>query len=818
MKNIYLTVWALLASVGASAADGIVIDGNEYPVDTLIERQVGPGTTYMRLRLPSYPLNVNMLRVDMNDPNVRVETTQANEVLFGTERLVAAAERQSSPGHRAVAGANGNFWCVSQSYPYSDFLVGTTFNANLRNGKILTETNCAANQWDRGPEYIGEIGITPDGRVFSDHFRWVGTVTSDAMGSQSIQGSNKLVHADEIVMFNSYYGTANTMKCADLVWRDGSNRWGYDLVHGVATEVYLRMVPGQKWSAGGDIAFEVVSVADDTDMGTVGDHDLVLVGRDSRREALRKLSAGDRVTLNYSWTTLDGTPIEFENMIGGNGTVMIDGELTELNTISENCALLYSKTGYGASADHKTLYIIVIDKSTDPVYGTSAGCTSAVMCQIARHYGCSNLTNFDSGGSAQMFVTDRIVNTTTESNPRAVANGMLVYATSPDDDVITRLEFADRTISVPTYAAIAPTILGYNKYGALISLDVEGVTFNADASIGTVNADATKFVAGSEAASGMLTASLGGVSVSKRIDVVEAPFAFAIPYMIVNLKPEPLMMQSVVGGETFTYRPENVEWTISDYTTEVAPVAIDADGSIVAVCEGTATVTARIGDRTAQAQVSAEFFTENSVWEYIEAGPVNPADWKITKSGTSTPVMTAGGTDGYDFDLEFNVTSARGPRVTVSKDIRLHATPLWITAHIESDQPLSGVTLTFLCANSNRTKSVPMERANSYYLAGYLGDLDEEGHIIDTDRAIYPITFKSLQFTPTNTGEHHIKVKDLMVANDIYLGTTDITVDAPDGPERWYNLSGIPVDHTRALAPGIYIRRHGHTATTVLIK
>lgn len=818
MNKLTLLLCGVLTSATASAADCIIIDGNEYPVDTLIERQVGPGTTYMRLRLPSYPLNVNMLRVDMTDPNVRVETTQANEALFGTERLVAAAERQSAPGHRAVAGANGNFWCVSQSYPYSDFLVGTTFNANLRNGVIITETNCAADQWDRGPEYIGELGITPDGRVFSDHFRWVGTATSESMGAQAIQGANKVVHADEIVMFNSYYGKTNTMKCADWVWRDTSNRWGFDLVHGVATEVYLRIVPGQKWSAGGDIAFEVVSVVDDTDMGTMGDHDLVLVGRDSRRDALRKLTPGDRVTLNYAWTTLDGTPIEFENMIGGNGLVMANGELTELNTISENCALLYSKTGYGASADHKTLYIFVIDKSTDPVYGTSAGCTSAVMCQIARHYGCANLNNFDSGGSAQMFVTDRIVNTTTESNPRAVANGMLVYATSPDDDAITRLEFAERTIAVPTYAAIAPTMLGYNKYGALVSTNVEGVTFSADPAIGATNADGSKFVAGSSAATGILTATLNGVSVSKTIEVVEAEFAFRIPYMIVDKKEEPLMMTSVVGGETFTYRPENVEWSVTDYTTEEAPVAIDSEGNIVAVCEGTATVTATIGDRSASARVSAEFLNDHVVAEMIEAGPVNPADWKITKAATSAPVMTAHESDSYDFDLDFNVTSARGPRVTVAKDIRLHALPLFITAIIECDKPLSDITLTFLCANSSRTTSVKMHPEPNNYYWGYMGDMVNDVVADKTDRAIYPLTFKSLQFTPEGTGEHHITVRNLENAYDIIAGIEDVITDAPDGPECWYNLSGIPVDHTRDLAPGLYIRRQGHISEKVLIQ
>lgn len=93
--------------------------------------------------------------------------------------------------------------------------------------------------------------------------------------------------------------------------------------------------------------------------------------------------------------------------------------------------MIYSRTGYGCSEDGKTLYIIVIDKSTDPTYGTSAGCNTATMCEIARYFGCYNMANFDAGGSAEMMVEGAIINTTTESTPRAVANGMMIFSVNP---------------------------------------------------------------------------------------------------------------------------------------------------------------------------------------------------------------------------------------------------------------------------------------------------------------------------------------------------------------------------------------------------
>ncbi len=113
--------------------------------------------------------------------------------------------------------------------------------------------------------------------------------------------------------------------------------------------------------------------------------------------------------------------------IGGNAVVMRKGELTEHNYNEDYNSMVYSRTAYGCSEDGKTLYMIVIDKSTDPVYGKSAGCPTSVMCEIAKHFGCWNMSNFDAGGSAEMMIDYEIVNKTAEATPRPVANGWMVF-------------------------------------------------------------------------------------------------------------------------------------------------------------------------------------------------------------------------------------------------------------------------------------------------------------------------------------------------------------------------------------------------------
>ena len=794
------------------SATPIVIDGQEYAVDTLELHQVGPGTQWMRLRLPGYPLNVNLLTVDLNDPNVRIETTQANEQLFGTERLVDAAKRQTAPGHTAIAGANGNFWCVSQSYPYSEMLLGTTFNANLRNGKILTETNCHADQWDTGPARIGEIGITPDGRAFSDHFKWQGVIKLGDGSEAVIHGANKVVRDDELVMINSYFGPVTPFKPADMVWREGSGRWGFDKRPGVSTEVYLKLADGSNWSAGRDIEFEVVSKRTDAGDGTLGQADLALVARGNSKAFLDKLEPGQKIKLNYAWTTMDGQPIEFDNMIGGNGQVMIDGELTSVCQESENCALVYSKTGYGASADHKKFYIIVIDKSTDSRYGGSSGCTSAVMCQIARHYGCANMTNLDSGGSAQMFVLDKIQNTTTESSPRAVANGMMVYSVAPVDEAIARIEFYDRAISLPTMATTTPVVWGYNKYGHLVTTDLQGVTFSVDSSVGSTASDGTIVVAGTVGAKSILTANYQGLTASVPFEVIEAPFAFLSENIVTDSNEEPIFFKSTVAGTDYVYEPVNVEWGIETLEGEGQVVAID--GSMMkGLSNGKVKVTADMGGRQASAIIRVQL--PEAEYMSLMNTAINPDDWKISRTSVKTATITPIGSQG-GFRLNYNVSSARGPKVTVARDMELWGCPKAFSLDLDpGESGLVSVAVTVLPANSNRTVTMTLEPDSDH--AGFLTVPLYEG---ERDLTFFPVTLKNIQFVPASkTGEYSVDVRTLGTRYDMTNAVENIECDVVGDSEaetEWFDMRGVKVNPAN-LAPGIYVRKQGEKTSKIVV-
>lgn len=518
LLSVVLLFSAVLSALSQRGADSILIEGKAYAVDTLIERQLGPGTVYRRLRLPDYPLNVNMITADVTDPSVRVETTQAHDSLFKTERLVEAAERRSRPGHKAIGGGNANFWCVSVNYPYSELLLARTFNANVCNGEVITETNCDMDQWDNGPLQNGEFGIGEDGLAYSGHHLWQAVLESRS-DSCRVAGVNKVCYDNEAVVYNRYYGNDRPFRCADIVTRDGG-RMGFDTVSRAATEVLMSLADGQRWSAGRPMRFVVGEVRDNAGSGTLGSYDLAIVGRGDRRDMLRALKPGSEVTFTCTWTGLDGISRTYENMVGGNAQVMSGGRLTRYCKDSGYCATAYSRCGYGASADHRTMYIVVIDKSVDPVYGRSAGCSSGVMSEIARHYGCSDMTSVDAGGSAQMLAMGRIVNKTTEATPRPVANGILIFDESPEDGEVARIVFDERRITAAPGETVRPVVLAYNRYGSLITDDLRGVTLRCDSGLGSTSGET--FTAGAVPATGKITAVYKGLVTDVPAEVLAA--------------------------------------------------------------------------------------------------------------------------------------------------------------------------------------------------------------------------------------------------------------------------------------------------------
>lgn len=766
MKKALLLASSLFVISGLAQAESVTLGSDEYQIDRLIEREIGPGTTYLRLRLPDYPLNANVLMVDLTNPYNRIETTVAKESSRGTEGLVTAAQRQSSEGLRPIAAANANFWVVG-SHPEGPIWTGITRNVSLRNGKLITESNQHRDLWDGGTMRTGIVGISYDKSMYIDYCTSSISITNDKIGTAEVHQCNKGVWPDEIGMYNSHYGATTQFMPIN------ANSTSYIIEElNDATEVILDFDTDQQWVSAQDMTFEVKEVRTDAGRGTLGNHDLALVGRGDNRALLAQLAVGDKLTLNYSWTfDPNANPVtpQIENAIGGNALTLRNGELTEHNYNETYNSQVYSRTGYGTSADGKTLYVIVIDKSTDPVYGTSKGCGTDLMCTIAKHLGCWNMAAFDGGGSAEMMIDNQIINKTTEGTPRAVANGWMIYSIAPEDDnSVARLEFYDYELKQPIYASASPRVIAYNKYGAVVDYDYKDVTYSCSEGVGECLGNV--FTAGSTACSGTLTAHCGNVSVTKDIEIINAEVAIVSKNILIdNFRPFQLSVNAITADKTYAYDPTHLEWSVED--PDVA--SIDSDGVLRGLANGTTTITGTIGDFSTQSTVTVEIANAESI-------PFCPlAAWTV-KKGTGMSDLTVA--DDGTISFTFNKTNGYIDLSQTEEDF--YSLPDEAYATFTSTVPVAEIQVNILPASETRNINYKLQPETSW-AAGveHTVDLEIEKNV-DLDNILsYPLSLRRVRFTfetlSTNTGAQTFKLGGIFGRYKHFDGVQSVAIDEP---------------------------------------
>lgn len=760
----------------------------EYQLDTLISRDVGPGIHYLRLRLPEYPLNVNMLIMDLNNPYNRVETTTGQDFLTKTESLVTAANRQSRAGHNVIGGANGNFWCVSSQYPFADLITGVPFAGSMKDGKIITETNNFSDQWEatengNSPKRIGSVGISIDKKLYINRLRFGGIISSDKIGSCEIYQANKYHRENEYVIYNSFYGTTKKFQPAEQYTGDGGQQHFRVLEDSNSTEVMLTINEGQRWLAGRPMTCTVQEVRTNAGRGTLGSYDLAIVGFGTAGTNLAKLAVGDQVSVYYAWYTFNNSDYspkeipELEQLICGNAFVMEDGERNYRNFNESYNSQIYSRCAYGASADGKTLYVIVIDKSTDPVYGQSKGCNTNDMCWIAKHYGVSNLSSMDAGGSAQMLVDRKIVNKTTESSPRAVANGWFLYSIAPEDNQIARLEFDAVDLTCPPYSTFSPTILGYNQYGDLIDKDVKGYTLSCDPALGTC--DGSNFTANGDPMTANLTATLNGVSVTKPLTITDAQLQIRIkPQILTDVyRQYPMEVTATVGMEVFTYDPAAISWTVEDPTV----ASIDENGVLRGLKEGTTKVTGTIGKFVDETDVKVEV-SKSAQMAHVFGTSVKAVSG-ITNAAINNGVIT------------FTYGSPRSPYIQANDVLTLYSLPDRVTLHFNSSVELSFLEVDFRENGNDRTSMKKIYADANDTSVHFLPNTDYEVELPislvgdPADLIIYPLSVHAVKFnivsSSSNKGDQTINLYDVTAYYDNYDSSVE-AVGSDNGGVRIY--------------------------------
>ena len=744
-KTFLSLVLSLLACVSARA--DFVIDGTTYAVDTLVHRQVGPGMVNTIVRIPGYPLNVYVMEVDLNNPNNRIETTIGYNTVGRTEALANAYTRNRTATKRPVAGCNANFWVVSgNGAPWSSFQLGTPLGGVVRNDTSLVNDNTTWDWWNGGPERSAAAAITHDKTLVLGRIRWDGTITSDKLAQPlAYHNINRRAVAGDICLYGPNY--TRTREFEDD-WT-GFNERG----NNHTDNYYLTLAEGSGWANNAPMRFIIAGIVPDADRQTLGDYDACLtVTGDANKAAMAALAVGDEIEVTSGWTCLDddklGQRPDIENMVWGNAPIMHGGELLGRNYDETYNNQVYSRTCYGSSADGKHLYLLVIDKATSPLYGQSAGCPTAVACQILQQM-CPDVTeivNMDAGGSAEMMLFGKIINTTTEGNPRAVACGWLVEAVGEEDNEVASIAFDLHRIDLPQYSTATPRILGYNSIGELVDEDVQGVTLSCDPSLGTTSGNT--FKAGGDVTGGVLMATLGEMTATVPVRIIAAQPAITLHPILIDGRDYPIEVTATVNANTYYYDPATLDWNIGD--GEVVAVT---DGVLHGLKAGTTTLACEVGEYSDDTQVTVEISSAPYLYQPWDG-------WSFKGAGAKNITI-----DEATGVISYTYSTNRAPYLQMTKDITLYSLPDTVGLTFNSTMPINYVQIDArnrYYTTSNFLKIDPVE--GGAFEAGkdytILLDLNALGGA--DNLGTYPLTIKNIKFTLDKNGtvgDHTLALK-----------------------------------------------------------
>jgi hypothetical protein len=151
---------------------------------------VGPGVKYHSVKKGD-PYNIKILEIDISNPNIKIETVLARDVLgTGFERTSSMAIRSNSNGHYVLGAINADFFGISTpTDPYSFLGSSMVQNYEFNQGKYSARTS---------------FGLTENKTPLFNILTFTGKVKAKNNKTIDITNVNQVRVTNSMVLYNKY--------------------------------------------------------------------------------------------------------------------------------------------------------------------------------------------------------------------------------------------------------------------------------------------------------------------------------------------------------------------------------------------------------------------------------------------------------------------------------------------------------------------------------------------------------------------------------------------------------------------------------------
>jgi exopolysaccharide biosynthesis protein len=601
-----LVIVTILLCISFSTANG---NTNSIIYDIITKEIVTSGVTYEKISrfTDAGWRNINVLRVDLDNQNVRVDTLSNTESIQKLANVKTLAETNG-----AIAAINASFfnWMTEAGYGYADGPV-------VQSGKIISSDR----EYNRYNDSMGTFSISNLNEAMYNFWK-------TDMEIIAPNGASSIVFKYNKPNLDNY----NTIAIYDRKWMlnsPGSSPESPNIVEMLVNEN------------------KVVEIRRGLPSTEIPENGYVVVGNgDNANFLAHNFNRGDLVTFNIS-TTPDWS--ETKMAVTGSAILVKDGSIpSKFSYVSGDTNGKRARTAIGSSRSGKELIMVTVDERQ------SLGMPLTELADLMISLGAYNALNLDGGGSTTMAVRERgksninIVNRPSDGSPRRVSTAIGVFSVFPTGALDGfDIDTVDTNIFVNTSREFS--LIGYDKYFNPVQIKDAEIKWSVEGLEGDF--ENNTFYPTSEG-EGTITATIGNISSSIDIRVLGNPSKLILNTRTLNITKGSTYSFMVKGtdknGYTAPINPEDVNWSVSGSIGDVVDSVFAAKNS------GVGTIDAFIEDVHTYCAVSVgeeysvvidEFENQNGT--FASSPSETPGSYeisnKVKKEGNSSGKLT------YDF-------------------------------------------------------------------------------------------------------------------------------------------------------------------------
>lgn len=516
------------------------------------EQRLGIGINHQEIKDDSYlntgdPQRINIVKANLNEPNVQFKTTKALDRVLELERLSSQAEQEMTKNdYNFVAGINGDMYTLATGMPRG---------MHLKNGILLNTYGVVK------PDVSPTIAIDNGGQAIIDTVTAEGKATIESGEDITVQMLDRTIN-NRVVLYTKNINQDSVVSLD----RDGGH-----LIF--ETDQFQDIIPGEK------ITGKIIKYVDEHvngDQVTLKDNQYVLAGYGNKTEDFKELFENEEMIDIQFDVFVDGEKnntiseaISSYNWLVQDGKALTEQEMLDLGYEASLVSSLNARTAIGLTAQNEVI-MMTIDKKT-PTDSYSTGVTLETLAEAMKAEGAVTAVGLDGGGSTQMMVkpqgeTDlKVQNELSDGSERAVTNGIFINYSAEQTDDIGEVMITPSNSTVFQDTDVNFSVKATDTNGNPLSLEDRDIQWSAQA--GSIDENGN-YKAPNQPITDTIEATIDNEKGIAHVNIVDEIDSFSVGQEdTLTLSSGDTMtfpIQAWADGQQVIIKPENFSWELTD--------------------------------------------------------------------------------------------------------------------------------------------------------------------------------------------------------------------------------------------------------------